>query len=146
MNKENRISCIEHGLFSPMNHFNHLVDNKVNHQFSPGSCKNQEFWSLKFTKFSNPFWKLKILDRVCLCRTNFGGTKLLDRKWLMWSRIFGYKDHLRISSISRTNFPTSTISGLYLVIHLKITCSFVVWFIVLLCSTRHSCALLLEIH
>jgi hypothetical protein len=99
----------------------------------------KNFLSLKFTKFSNRFWKLKILDRVCLFRTNFGGTKLPDLKWLMWSRIFGYKDHLRISSISRTNFPTSTISGLYLVIHLKITCSFVV------CDSS-SCYIQLDIH
>jgi hypothetical protein len=84
---------------------------------------------LKFTKFPNRFWKLKNLNRISLYRTNFGGTKLSDLNWLMWSRIFGYKDHLRIWSVS----------GLYLVFHLKIMCSFVVWFIILLCSTRPSC-------
>jgi hypothetical protein len=31
---------VEYGLFSPMNHFNHFVDSKVNHQFSPWGCKN----------------------------------------------------------------------------------------------------------
>jgi hypothetical protein len=119
---------VEHGIFSPMNHFNHFVDSKViiNLVLEVVRIKNFDPWN---SQFPNRFWKLKILNRISLYRTNFGGSKLSDRNWLMWSRIFGYRDHLRIWSIS----------GLHLVFHLKIMCSFVV------CDSS-SCYAQLDLH